>query len=81
MACAAGYATPGIRRSFDHAAKSLVELSNCINEGVMYIGAHWKSPGLELYDTESWSQPEVDASASEEVMAGELSPLLKLHLA
>lgn len=36
----------------------------------MYLAAVWLPRGLELYDTDSWSEPEVEASASHEAMAG-----------
>lgn len=71
VAHAGGYATNNYKSKFCRAVSTTHEISSSITKAVLYLGAHWKTSSLKLYDTESWSQPEVDPSASEEVMAGE----------
>ncbi len=58
------------KKRFCQAATRSHQISESIENGVLFLAAHWKPCGLELYDTGSWSQPEVDPSASEQAMAG-----------
>lgn len=42
-----------------------------VSSGVMHLAAQWNPRGLDQYNIESWSQPDVHDSASAEIMAGE----------
>ncbi len=71
--CAAGYASHGGKRDFSQAVQGHCEYpaSESISNGVMYLVADWQPTGLDLFDTDFWSQPLVHDSASPEIMAGE----------
>ena len=71
--CAAAYPCHGGMRHFSQAVQRSSEYpaSQGISNGVMHLAAEWTPRGLDLYDTESWSQPLVHDSASPEITAGE----------
>ena len=83
LICAGGdsYRVDEDREDFCQAVAYAQECNWCTNSvhQVLYIAARWKPCGLDLYDTEAWSRPEVDASASEEKFAGGYSIFNAFH--
>ena len=79
--CAAGYPCHGSMRHFSQAVQRASEYpgAQSISDDVLHLAADWTPRGLDLYDTESWSQPLVHDSASPENMAGECASVNPAH--